>query len=85
MPKYPAERRYRRSVDCERRKTFARDTVSQRVQADVLPVEINPGRPVVSRRVHSEVTFLASVLFVATHGLAYSRQTFRHLADLPII
>jgi len=44
-----------------------------------------PGRPVAYRRVHSEVTLIASVLFIAAHGLAYSRQTFRHLADLPII
>ena len=54
-------------------------------QADVLFAEIQSSDPVASRRVHSEIALLAPILFIATHGLAYPRQTFRHLVNLPIV
>jgi len=54
-------------------------------QADVLFIEIQSSDPVASRRVHSKIALLAPVLLVATHGLAYTRQTFRHLFDLPMV
>jgi len=40
---------------------------------------------VASRRFQSEVALLVSVLLVAAHRLAYPRQTFSHLVNLPII
>jgi len=54
-------------------------------QADVLFAEIQSSDPVASRRVQSKIVQLAPLLLVATHGLAYPRQTFRHLVDLPIV
>ena len=48
-------------------------------------IEIQSDDPLASRRVRSDVALLASVLLVATHGLAYPRHTFRHLVHLPII
>jgi len=54
-------------------------------QADVLFIKIHSGDPVASRRVQSKVALVEPLLLVATHGLAYPRQTFRHLVDLPII
>jgi len=54
-------------------------------QADVLFIETQSIGPVVSSRDQSEIALLASVLLVATHGLAYPRQTFRHLVDLQIV
>jgi len=54
-------------------------------QADVLFIEIHSGDPVASRRIQPEFALLPPVLLVATHLLAYPRQTFRHLVDLPII
>ena len=54
-------------------------------QADVLFAEIQSSDPVASRRVRSDIALLALILFIATHGLAYSRQTFRHLVNLPIV
>jgi len=53
-------------------------------QADVLLAEIQSSDPVAPRRVQSEIALLAPILFVAAHGLAYPRQTFRHLVNLPI-
>jgi len=53
-------------------------------QADVLFAEIQSSDTVAFSRVQSEIALLALILFVATHGLPYSRQTFRHLVDLPI-
>ena len=54
-------------------------------QADVLFIEIQSSDPVASLRVQSKIAQLAPVLLVATHGLAYPRQTFCHLLDLPIV
>ena len=54
-------------------------------QADVLFAEIQLSDPVAFSRVQSEIALIALILFVATHGLAYLRQTFRHLVDLPIV
>ena len=54
-------------------------------QADVLFIEIQSGETVASRRIQSKVALLAPVLLVATHGLAYSTQTFPHLVDLPMV
>jgi len=53
-------------------------------RADVLFIDIQSSDPVASRRVQSKIGLLAPVLLVATHGLAYPRQTFRHIVDLPI-
>jgi len=47
--------------------------------------EIQWSDPVASRRVQSEIALLAPILFIATHGLAYPRQIFRHLVDLAIV
>jgi len=54
-------------------------------QADVLFIEIHSSDPVDSRCVQSKIARLQAVLLVATHVLAYSMQTFRHLDDLPIV
>jgi len=54
-------------------------------QADVLFTEIQSSDPVASRRVQAKITLLAPVLLFATNELAYPRQTFRHLVDLPIV
>ena len=54
-------------------------------QADVLFTEIQSFDPVAFSRVQSEIALLAPILFVATHGLAYPTETFRHLVDLPIV
>ena len=50
-------------------------------QADVLFAEIKSSDPVASHHVQSEIALLAPVLLVTTHGLAYPRQTFRHLRE----
>ena len=47
--------------------------------------EIQSSDPVDFSRVQSEITVIAPILFVATHGLAYPRQKFRHLVDLSIV
>jgi len=54
-------------------------------QTDVLFAEIQSSDPVAFSRVQSEIALLAPIVFVATHGLAYLRQTFRHLVNLPIV
>ena len=54
-------------------------------KAHVLFAEIQSSDPVAFSRVQSEIALLAPILFVATHGLAYLRQTFRHLVNLPIV
>ena len=54
-------------------------------RADVLFIEIQSSDPVASRRVKSKIALLVPLLLVATHGLAYPRQTFRHLVDLSIV
>jgi len=46
---------------------------------------IQSSDPVASSHVQSKIALLAPVLLVATHGLAYLRQTFRHLVDLPVV
>ena len=54
-------------------------------QADVLFAEKQSSDPVASRRVQYEIALLAPVLFIAKHGVAYPRQTFRHFVNLPIV
>jgi len=54
-------------------------------QVDVLFIEVESGDPVGSRQVQFEVALLAHVPLVATHWIAYSRQTFHHLVYQPII
>jgi hypothetical protein len=54
-------------------------------EVDALFIEIQSAYFVASRRVQSKVALLPTVQLVATHGLAYPGQTFRHLVDLPIV
>jgi len=54
-------------------------------QADALFIEIQSGDPVASRCVRSKIALLAPVLLVATHALAYPRQTFRRFVHLAIV
>jgi len=50
----------------------------------ILFFEIKSGDSVRIDRIQFKGAFFAHVLFVATHGVAYSRQTFRHIIDLLI-
>jgi len=76
MPRGRAERECTLSVDFEGREIFSRDNASLRVSGLCTAA---------SRRVQSKVALAEPLLLVATHGLAYPRQTFRHLVDLPIV
>ena len=79
------ERECTLSVDFEGRETFSRHTASLRVSGRCTVYRDTIERPVASRFVESKIALLAPVLLVATHGLAYPRQTFRHLVDMPIV